>query len=135
MTKTYSSGRGGSFEIIPDSPSDATSPASGDDDGLELRHRPSATPISPSVGDVVDAAPTPTPLLLPLRGSASNPELGAGDAEKFSLLPTSSSELTSIADAASSSIEAVGGRFSKSSTERESILHNRKALLMQQAKK
>jgi len=124
-----------SFEIIPDSPAEASSPAFGDDDGFELRHRPSATPISPAVGDDLHAAPAPTPPLLPLRGSASNPELGAGVAEKSSLLPTSSSELTSIADAASSSIEAVGGRFSKSSTERESILHDRKALLMQQAKK
>lgn len=134
-----------SFEVIPDSSSSEvlllTDEGSADDpiDGLELRHRPAAT--SPRERDVDDDADVviASPLLLtPLRGSASNPELGAGVAamtSSSSLLPASQSSSSSIPDAASTSIEAVGGRFSKSSTERESILHSRKALLMQQAKK
>ena len=138
-----------SFEVIPDSPSEATFPTdeggSGDDrsvDGLALRHRTNnsttlattengAASANTNNNNLVGAAS----LLLPLRGSTSNPELGAaGDATSASSsFPASLSESESIA--ASTSIEAVGGRFSKSSTEREYILHSRKALLMQQAKK
>jgi len=138
-----------SFEVIPDSPSEATFPTeeggSGDDhsvDGLALRHRTNnSTTLATSENGAASANTNnnnlvgAASLLLPLRGSTSNPELGAaGDATSASSsFPASLSESESIA--ASTSIEAVGGRFSKSSTERESILHSRKALLMQQAKK
>jgi len=76
-----------------------------------------------------------SPLLPSLRGSTSNPELGASSASA-DCLTTSLSESTAISAVASgANIEAIAGRFSKSSVERESILHGRKALLMHQAKK
>jgi len=136
-----------SFEVLPDSASEESgSSVAGenpgdifdDDADLTLRRRPLSSHAAPepASGATASVSADAVPSSLPLRGSASNPELGAvggAAASSTSLLPASISETESLVG--STSIEAVGGRFSKSSTERESILHNRKALLMQQAKK
>jgi len=121
-----------SYEIIPDlaveGDGSTSEPSVNDRDVIELRHGPS----SPLLPATATTTADDDEQLLPLRNSTSNPELGAS--LEATSLSTSLSESMSISEP-SSSIEAVGGRFSKSSTERESILHNRKTLLMQQAKK
>jgi len=140
-----------SFEVLPDSPSEEEGDSLGagvnadvwEDADLTLRRRPSNHAVTgPENAAVAASVPfssdEDSPSSLSLRGSASNPELEAvggasASAAAALLLPASISETESLVG--STSIEAVGGRFSKSSTERESILHNRKALLMQQAKK
>lgn len=156
-----------SYEVIPDLSPDASSDLEVGDDvdrevGLQLRHRPSASaPVnvsfstsqtvssshpsssSSSLSDPFSSllnAETSSSHLPFLRGSASNPDIGAAafsaPAEEAgaSGMTTSLSKSTSI-PASGASVEAIAGRFSKSSVERECILDGRKALLMQQAKR
>jgi len=129
---------------------------------LQLRHRPSAsatTDASPSTSLTASSTqPSSSPsdplpslpdadarssVFSSLRGSASNPEFGtsafptstsASAADVAYGMTTSLSESTSF-PGSGANVEAIAGRFSKSSVERESILDGRKALLMQQAKR
>jgi len=116
-----------SYDIIEGMPSSSVFSViedDSDDGSIQLRQR---RPVTPT-----EVPPMSDPS--PLRPAVSHPELTAE--HNAASLPTSVSDPIAFDSVdATTSVEAVGGRFSKSSTERESILHQRKSLLMQQAKK